>query len=180
MAEVRTVQAELKPQVEDLRQVAATLDPGTGPAAKRQAAFRKLERGFRLSAQAVRQSMSKVMAAFLPGLFVGGDDPDLPRDNLDLERFFRCPKGHERRIHGHRHAGVRIVHEGPTLIPALDAHLQHPDWYYEDELLPYAETPMPQSQQNSLYRRRIMRQARSAKKRPPLLQQLERRYSDSS
>src|SRR5213079_3393585 len=25
------------------------------------------------------------------------------KDNLDLERWFRLPKSHERRIHGHRH-----------------------------------------------------------------------------
>ena len=47
-------------------------------------------------------------------------------DNLDLERWFRLPKGHERRIHGHRHAGVRIVQEGPTLVHALDAHHDPP------------------------------------------------------
>src|SRR4029453_9552291 len=37
-----------------------------------------------------------------------GEDGDLPQDNLDLERWFRQPKGHERRIHGHRHVGVRL------------------------------------------------------------------------
>ena len=48
--------------------------------------------------------MGKVMAGFHRGLFVGGEDADQPRDNLDLERWFRQPKGHERRIHGHKHA----------------------------------------------------------------------------
>jgi hypothetical protein len=28
--------------------------------------------------------MATVMRSFEPGLFVGGDEPDLPRDNLDL------------------------------------------------------------------------------------------------
>ena len=34
----------------------------------------------------------------------GGDDADLPQDDLDVERWFNRPKSHERRIHGHRHA----------------------------------------------------------------------------
>ena len=33
-------------------------------------------------------------------------------DNLDLERWFRLPKSHERRIHGRRHAGIWIVQDG--------------------------------------------------------------------
>ena len=67
--------------------------------------------------------MAVVMAAFMVGLFAGIDLPDVPEDNLDLERWFRLPKCHERRIHGHRHAGVRIVQEGATLALVLDAHL---------------------------------------------------------
>lgn len=128
----------------------------------------------------MRQAMAQTMNAFAPGLFVGDDVPDLPRDNLDLERFFRCPKGHERRIHGHRHAGVRIVLEGPTLVAALDAHLHHPDVFHVEDLLPYADAPIPESQSQAIQRRRVMRQARSPTQRPLLLDQLERRYQDSS
>ena len=124
--------------------------------------------------------MAATMTAFAPGLFVGGDDPDLPHDNLDLERFFRCPKGHERRIHGRCHAGVRIVQEGPTLVPTLDAHLRHPQPFSKDDLFPYVHAPMPEPQQAALQRRRIMRQARSAKRRRLLLEQLEVRYANSS
>lgn len=124
--------------------------------------------------------MAKTMAAFAPGLFVGGDDPDLPRDNLDLERFFRLPKGHERRIHGHRHAGVRIVQEGPTLLPPMDAHLRHPGLLSCVELRPYAAAPIPSAQQDALCRRKTMRQARSSRDRPKLLKKLEERYRDTS
>lgn len=124
--------------------------------------------------------MAKTRNAFAPGLFVGEDAPDLPRDNLDLERFFRCPKGHERRIHGHQHAGVRIVLEGPTLVAVLDAHLHHPGTFRVQDLLPYAEAPIPESQSHAIQRRRVMRQARSPTQRPFLLDQLERRYQDSS
>ena len=68
------------------------------------------------------EHLAKVMSSFQPGLFAGGDEVDQIRDNLDLERWFRLLKGHERRIHGHKHAGVRIVQEGSTTALALDAH----------------------------------------------------------
>ena len=101
------------------------------------------------------------------------------KDNLDLERWFRLPKSHERRIHGHRHAGVRIVQEGPTLILALDAHAAHPGTFTTEELLPYRRAREPLCQRDALTRRKIMRKARSKKKRPILLAELERRYRES-
>lgn len=63
------------------------------------------------------------MQRFEPGLFTGSDDGDIPVDNLDLERWLKKPKGHERHIHGRQHAGLRIVVKGPTFLPALEAHL---------------------------------------------------------
>jgi len=120
------------------------------------------------------------MRSFEPGLFVGGDDPGLPQDNLDLERWFRQPKGHERRIHGHRHAGVRIVQEGPTLLLALDAHLTHPEPFAVEDLRPYSKAQPPGHQVESIHRRKVMRKARSKKKRGPMLAELERRYLTSS
>ena len=77
----------------------------------------------------IRQPMATVMISFLAGLFVGEGKFEEIKDNLDLERWFRLPKSHERRIHGHRHAGVRIVQDGPTLVLALDAHLAHLYWF---------------------------------------------------
>jgi hypothetical protein len=170
----------VKERVEDIRQVAATLDPDRGDARERRAFFRSLQQRFQRSDQPQQQAMAKTMKAFAPGLFVGEDVPDFPRDNLDLERFFRCPKGHERHIHGHQHAGIRIVLEGPTLIPALDAHRHHPEVFRAEDLCPYAEAPIPPSQGQALHRRRVMRQARSPIRRPLLLEQLEKRYQDSS
>ena len=38
------------------------------------------------------------MSSFAPGLFVGGEGADWLADNVDLERWFKRPKGHERRI----------------------------------------------------------------------------------
>ena len=57
----------------------------------------------------MRQQMGRVLASFPPGLFAGGDAADLPPDNLDLVRWIRNPQSHECRVHGHRHASVRIV-----------------------------------------------------------------------
>jgi hypothetical protein len=126
----------------------------------------------------VRGHMAQVMIGFLAGLFVGGARFEAIRDNLDLERWFRLPKSHERRIHGHRHAGVRIVQDGPTLLLALDAHVAHPEPFTAEELLPYRTAQPPVCQRQALQRRKIMRKARSKKKRPLLLAELERRYRE--
>jgi hypothetical protein len=102
------------------------------------------------------------------------------QDNLDEERWFRVPKGHERRIHGHRHAGVRIVQEGPTLVHALDAHLAYLAPFTVNDLLPYRTAREPPCQREAMNRRKVMRKARSKTKRPLLLADLERRYRESS
>jgi hypothetical protein len=127
----------------------------------------------------IHRQMVSVMMSFLAGLFVGAGTFDEIRDNLDLERWFRLLKSHERRLHGHRHAGIRIVLEGPTLVHALDAHTAHPEPFTVDELLPYRAAREPPCQAQALNRRTIMRRARSRKKRPLLLADLERRYRES-
>ena len=127
----------------------------------------------------IHQQMATVMLSFLAGLFVGEGQFDESKDNLDLERWFRLPKSHERRIHGHRHAGIRIVLEGPTLVHALDAHAAHPEPFTVDDLLPYRAAREPPGQTQALNRRKIMRKARSKKKRPLLLADLERRYREA-
>ncbi len=119
--------------------------------------------------------MAAVMISFLAGLFVGEGTFEEIRDNLDLERWFRLPKSHERRIHGHRHAGIRIVLEGPTLVHALDAHVAHPAPFTAEDLLPYRTAQEPPCQEQALNRRKIMRKARSKKSRPKLLADLEQR-----
>ncbi len=120
------------------------------------------------------------MHRFQAGLFVGGDDIDQVQDNLDLERWFRLPKGHERRIHGHRHAGVRIVRGGATMMLALDAHLTHPEPFTVDDLLQYRSAHEPECQRQAIHRHNVMRKARSKTKRPKLLAELERRYLEAS
>lgn len=123
--------------------------------------------------------MAQVMLSFVAGLFVGPGIFEHIRDNLDLERWFRLPKSHERRIHGHRHAGIRLVLEGPTLVHALDAHLAHPGPFAAADLLPYRTAQEPPCQADALQRRKIMRKGRSGKTRPLLLAELERRYRES-
>jgi hypothetical protein len=180
LSTVQAAQVDVRHQVAEVEAIQATFDPDSGSCAQRQAQFQALQAQFQGSADPIRHHMGAVMASFAPGLFVGGEDADLPWDNLDLERWFRQPKGHERRIHGHRHAGVRIVHEGPTLLLALDAHVEHPGPFTAEELRPYRSAPAPECQRQAMRRRTIMRRARSKTRRPLLLAELERRYLDGS
>lgn len=162
---------------QDLPAVDATLRPSDVVTAKeRQAQFLSLQEAWQSSLEPVHQHFAKMMSSFEPGVFVGSEAADFPTDNLDLERWFKGPKGHERRIHGHRHAGVRIVRQGPTLMLALDAHVHHKEPLTVDDLTPYRLAGVPQSQQEAVERGKIMRKARSRKKRLELLEGLEKRY----
>ena len=180
MNQVKNDLRTIEGHVETIRSIQATLEPTLAPCVLREQQFKTLGDQLRSSDDLVRQHMGKVMASFQRGLFVGGDDADQPRDNLDLERWFRQPKAHERRIHGHKHAGVRIVQEGPTLVHALDVHLHDPSPLTSDELLPYLHAKPPTSQDQAIIRRKIMRRARSEKARILLLTELEARYATSS
>ena len=165
----------------DLQAVDGLLRPSDAATGEeREARFISLQQAWQSSTDAVEQHFAKIMSSFEPGLFVGGEAADLPTDNLDLERWFKGPKGHERRIHGHRHAGVRIVWQGPTLRLALDAHMHHDGPFTVEDLEPYGRARVPESQQQAVERGKIMRQARSRKKRPVLLADLEKRYLNAS
>jgi hypothetical protein len=162
---------------EDVKAVWRLLQPENGTNELRRAEFDMLVAQYENSEDLLQKHMGKTMRSFAPGLFAGGDDLELPVDNLDLERAFRVPKSHERRIHGHAHAGVRIVQQGPTLIPALDAHKRHSEPFTYEELFAYAEATVPVEQQESERRRGLMRQARSHKNRGTLLAELERQFN---
>ena len=178
--QVRDEQVTIRRHVTEIGEVAATLDPRTGAVSQRKETFEGLMKRFQQAGDPTHQRMAVVMTSFVAGLFVGEAVFEEIRDNLDLERWFRLPKSHERRIHGHRHAGVRIVREGPTLVHALDAHLTHPGPFTADDLLPYRTAPGSACQRGAIQRRKIMRKARSRKKRPILLADLERRYREST
>jgi hypothetical protein len=177
---VRPQQEAIRRQVETIREVAATLDPAAGPSAARQSDFDTILDRLDGDGDRAHGQMAALMRSFRVGLFAGGDEMDQVRDNLDLERWFRIPKGHERRIHGHRHAGVRLVQEGATMLLALDAHVSHPGQFDVADLLPYQSAREPACQHQAISRRKVMRKARSKTKRPKLLAELERRYLAAS
>ena len=159
-----------------MAKIAATLDEKSGSRANRRKRFERLQKRLASSGDAMRVRMAVVMAAFGVGLFAGGGKLlGLPMDNLDLERWFRLPKGHERRINGRRHAGVRLVQEGATLMPVLDAHREGAA-FSAQQLLEYRNANPPADEQEAIKRRKVMRKARSKKKRCVLLATLEQRY----
>jgi hypothetical protein len=162
-----------------IAEVAATLAPGTEDVTERQEQFEALIDHCEATEDPIRHGMARLMLSFLAGLFVGEEEYEGIRDNLDLARWFRLPKSHERRSHGRRHAGIRLVVEGPTWVPALDAHATHPEPFPVADLLGYRTAREPPSQTQAWDRRKIMRKARSKQQRPALLAELERRYRES-
>lgn len=172
-------QKQIKEYVNEVKRVEATLDPSQGSVEQRKKRFGRLKRRLKNSGEAVRMQMAVVMVSFTAGLFAGPEVDEEIRDNLELERWFRLPKGHERRIHGRKHAGVRLVQEGATLMPTLDAHKDREEPYPVEELLGYKDAKPPKQEQEALHRRKVMRRARSKKQRPILLAELERRYLDA-
>jgi hypothetical protein len=177
---VKPQQETIRCHVETIQEVAATLDSAAKTSARRQSDFDAILARLDGDGDPIHSQMAGLMQSFRAGLFAGDDTFDQIHDNLDLERWFRLPKGHERRIHGHRHAGVRIVQEGPTLVHALDAHHTHPEPFGVDDLLPYRSARAPACQRQAIHRRKVMRKARSKTKRPKLLADLERRYQAAS
>lgn len=167
---------EVRSFTKDVANVWDTLQSASGTGQDREARYNELQAAFNEATEPVHQHMARIMAAFAPGLFSGTDAQALPLDNLDLERAFRAPKSHERMIHGHAHAGVRIVQQGPTLLPTLDALKRAVGPLQASDLIPYMNAPIPQAQLDSEARRRVMRRARSTKRRPALLRELELRY----
>jgi hypothetical protein len=168
---------QVRAYVRELQAVDSTLRPSDEVTGReREERFRVLQEAWQSSADPVHQHFAKRLSRFEPGLFVGGEAADFPVDNLDLERWFKRPKGHERRIHGRRHAGIRIVQQGPTLMLALDAHVHHDGPFTADDLQPYGHVRVPASQQQAVERGKSMRKARSRKKRHELLADLEKRY----
>jgi hypothetical protein len=167
---VKAEQEEVRQHVAEIAKVEAPLDPDTGTRTERRASYEKLQREYQAKGEAFYDHLARLLENWQPGLFVG------PRarkgekgleDNLELERWFRKPKRHERQIHGRKHAGVRIVQEGPTLVLVLDAHDAHPGPFTAEELLPFWPAEEPPEQQEALQRRKIMRQARSKKNEAP-------------
>jgi hypothetical protein len=169
LSAVQAEQEEVRQQVEAIASVAA-LDEQTGSRKERRHKYQKLQQDYQAKGGEFYAQLGRLMLAWLAGLFVGPRAKKGEKglqDNLELERWFRKPKRHERQIHGRRHAGVRMVQEGPTLVLVLDAHDRHPGPFTAEELLPYWPAEAPLEQQEALQRRTIMRQARSKKNETP-------------
>jgi hypothetical protein len=167
LAVAKSQQEQVKAETKRISEVAATLEKGAGTLKDRRKNYRRLLRGYRSMEGEFYSNLAKVMTSWQEGLFVGvrgKKNQEAPVDNLELERWFRAPKRHERKIHGRRHAGIRIVQEGPTLLLAVDAHEAHPKPFTAEELLPYRNAQAPPDQLLAIERRKVMRKARSTKK----------------
>lgn len=174
IAEVADDLERIPHYVQDLKEIYGTMDPATGKAKKREERFVEIKERLRATDDPIRKKMSEIMSRFQPGLFAGGDRLDFLRDNMDLERWFRLPKSHERKIHGRQHAGSRLVQEGPSLLLALDAHQSHPRPFTERELAPYLGAMPSPEELDAIERRKTMRRAASREALPGLLESLER------
>jgi hypothetical protein len=166
LAAVTSQQEQIQEEVKELREVAGTLEKETGTLRQRKGRYQHLQRQYQGKGGKFYAHLAKALRNWGPGLFVpvkGKRGAEAPQDNQDLERWFRVPKGHERRIHGHRHAGVRIVQEGPTLLLVLNAHEAHPELFTAQDLLPYRHAQEPPDQFQAIHRRKVMRKARSPK-----------------
>ena len=167
--------------------VAATVDAAGDDYDERLAHFDKLLEAHAASGTDVGRRLAKRMANWKPGLFVGDGAaerlvdrtgrPYLPEDNYGIERSFRLPKGHARHVHGRAHAGVARVQRGATRLPTLDAHVIHSAPFTHDDLRPFLGALEPAPQADARRRSHVMRRARSMKKRPQLLTQLQERYA---
>jgi hypothetical protein len=159
--DVKGQQEVIRGYVAVIAEVAATLEPGAEDITERAEQFEALIDRFEATEDPIRHGLATVMLSFLAGPFVGEEDYEAIKDDLDLERWFRSPKSHERRIHGHRRAGIRLVLEGPTSVHALDAHAAPPGPFSGDDLLPDRTAREPPCQTEARNRRTIMRKARS-------------------
>ena len=165
MADQQESFSRVQQYTEQVRQVMDLLaDPNEPLLAERETEFVAKMKEFQNHADdAVFSHFAKIMKSFQVGLFAGPKLTSYPRDNLDLERWFRSPKSHERRIHGHCHAGIRIVRDGPTLVPTLDSHSSHPGVFHREDLFAFRTASVPPSQLSSQQRHGIMRKSRSKK-----------------
>ena len=146
--------------------VASSLAPEAGGLRQQRAWYRQRVRPYEGQGGAFYGRLAQGMQGWQPGLFVavgGKGGRRAPWDNLELERGFRLPKGHERKLHGRCHAGVRRVQEGATLLRVLDAHRVHPEPLTAQALLPYRYAKEPADPFQAIQRRKVMRKARSPK-----------------
>lgn len=150
--------------LKEIKRVSQTLSHNHAHCKQRLKSFNKIYERLKNSDEPVKQNIAGFMNRFKDGLFAGGDNLEIPDDNQDLERWFKTPKGHERKINGHKHAGTRLVYEGPILLPTLDAHKSSDRQFQIEELKPYVNSQMCVSQEDAISRRKQQKEGRSKKK----------------
>ncbi len=89
--------------------VGALLHPRTGTRHDNRVVFQQVAEQTRTHSEPFVQHIGQFMQHFEEGVFCGNETLDIPDDNLDLERWIKGPKGHERRIHGRQHVGHRLI-----------------------------------------------------------------------
>lgn len=177
----------MQEELVEIRKVAASVDAQTGPVAERQKEFQELKEGYLRSKKEKDRARAALMKRWEPGLFVGEEEVEkraeqgekvspMPEDNYDLERWFRLPKRHARKIHGRSHTGISLVQNGATRMLTLDAHEHHPKGFTGEELRPYRKVEVPPEQKEALHRGKVMRRGRSVRNRHELLAELEARH----
>ena len=175
LKEVAGIFEKIEDYVKIIHAVDNVLSPTTGSIEERQQRFYKIVSSLEGSGDPVHVKMMGLMKRFEPGLFVGSEELQHLRDNLDLERWFCIPKAHKRKIHGRKHAGSQLVHEGPSLVLVLDAHQKHRHPFTEQDLHSYLDAEPTLAEKESIERRRVMRRT-SAAKLDKLLKTLEDRF----
>src|SRR5262249_21819075 len=129
LACVKQEQEEVRQQVEEIARVAATLQEGSGSRKQRRAGYEKLRREYQAKGGAFYGHLARLMLSWAAGLFLGPRAKKGEKglqDNLELERWLRKPKRHQRHIHGRRQAGRRNVHERPTMVLVGEPQTHHP------------------------------------------------------
>src|SRR4051812_4484798 len=94
LALVEPQQETIRCHVETIQEVAATLDPAAKISARRQSDFDAILTRLDGASDPIHAQMAGLMRSFRVGLFAGDDAFDQIHDDLDLERWFRLPKGH--------------------------------------------------------------------------------------
>ena len=82
----------IREYVEVIAEVAATLEPGTEDITEREENFEALIDQFEATEDPIRHGMATLMLGFLAGLFVGEEEYEAIRDNLDRSGGFACPR----------------------------------------------------------------------------------------
>jgi len=176
VAEVQAAHHVVRQQRQEIERVAATLTCANGSATERQAQFTRLQEEFAGLDTPFYHHVAGVMASFAAGLFVGGDTLPFLQDNLDLERWFRKPKGHERRIHGHRHAGCASCRKAPRSCWPWTLNVTHPEPFIAHDLARYQGRVGPCLSGRGYPSTQGHAHRPFKKKRVLLLTTLERRY----